>query len=506
MDAIFMKSEQERRVKDLVIKILSSEWPLTTNTLYVKITAKYHVKVSYQAVHKALHELARQHVVRKEDKGFSLNLDWIDGLAAFSNREKGNYLKRQPRFLPGMKQFTEEGATQTFVFDTLAHAEEYRKRLQMQYFSLANAVPYVSQVSHLKSPIFYAERSSQVLHSANSSSRPCYLLVRGRTPIDEWCADFYRNSHIKIKVGVDCATTCDTMVIKDLIVQTYIPKDITRYLEHVYGHATTVPLTTIPQLYENIYRKKSKIRVVVLRNPEIAERFRRETIEYFNHITAFSLDGVLVEAGVLTRFATFLAKRSLITTNGARRVERAVKKGGSWPALLACGRALKGVRTADLASACAAFASSAWLAPLPQSRELVAALQQHGTTLAVSDVPTELAAACAKALGCDDGRGVRLATDDGAYTGSLETTENVAERFTRFVQDNGIRSDGSFAFGSANDDVGLLESAQIPVIVEPERVLHTIAKQRRWAVVVRNEHMLGRVRTILKKQWNTSER
>ena len=48
---------KDKSTKDVIIEILSSEWPLSLNKIYYKIKKKYGINVNYQAIHKAVNEL-----------------------------------------------------------------------------------------------------------------------------------------------------------------------------------------------------------------------------------------------------------------------------------------------------------------------------------------------------------------------------------------------------------------------------------------------------------------
>lgn len=68
---------KKKTVKDYIISILSSEWPLSSRKIYNILTKRYNVAVSYQAVHKAIKELIDSGIVIRGWKDLQLNLDWI---------------------------------------------------------------------------------------------------------------------------------------------------------------------------------------------------------------------------------------------------------------------------------------------------------------------------------------------------------------------------------------------------------------------------------------------
>ena len=59
-----------REAKSLIVGVLSKEFPLTAKQIYSKIAKNAPTSsLTYQAVHKALGQLAEQSVVGKDEKG-----------------------------------------------------------------------------------------------------------------------------------------------------------------------------------------------------------------------------------------------------------------------------------------------------------------------------------------------------------------------------------------------------------------------------------------------------
>lgn len=72
-----------KNVKDAVILILSKEWPMRSVTIHGKIRKEYKLKVSPQAVHKALNLLVAEGVIKKNYKSYFLNKEWIEKVKKF---------------------------------------------------------------------------------------------------------------------------------------------------------------------------------------------------------------------------------------------------------------------------------------------------------------------------------------------------------------------------------------------------------------------------------------
>lgn len=81
--------------KDLVVQILSREWPLTAKQIYNKLVRESGKSVSYQAVHKIVLQLVSDGVLLKEGKGYCLSELWIKDLKKSASLLEEKYSKQK---------------------------------------------------------------------------------------------------------------------------------------------------------------------------------------------------------------------------------------------------------------------------------------------------------------------------------------------------------------------------------------------------------------------------
>ncbi len=84
---------KKRSVRETIISILSKEFPLNIKKIYNKIKKEYNLGVTYQAVFKLIKEMLEDGILKKNDKEYQLNLEWIKELENELNIIKKNYLK-----------------------------------------------------------------------------------------------------------------------------------------------------------------------------------------------------------------------------------------------------------------------------------------------------------------------------------------------------------------------------------------------------------------------------
>jgi len=66
--------------KDIVIKVLSYEWPLSSKQICIKVNYESSRPVSYQAVHKLITKLVEESILKRDGLKISLNERWITSI------------------------------------------------------------------------------------------------------------------------------------------------------------------------------------------------------------------------------------------------------------------------------------------------------------------------------------------------------------------------------------------------------------------------------------------
>ncbi len=255
--------------KAQVVKILSKSWPLTAKQLHSKIAAEIGVKpLTYQAVHKALGELLDEGVVSKAPDGYSLSFDWIDGLSRFSDELKSSYSKAGSGMPAGQS---------VLFFDSTAEVDDFLVSFAQKVFDPKDKV-LALQWCHFWIPLFLKRETYLRLKEVVSLS-DSYAITPADTPLDRWCADYWRkNSKLKHRFGVKEATSTDTIVYKDFVVRVYYPLEFKRALDRVYNSAPKMSDFDVDSFYEAVFMKKAKVPVAIIRNQQLADQLKKETI------------------------------------------------------------------------------------------------------------------------------------------------------------------------------------------------------------------------------------
>ena len=263
---------ETKSAKSLVIQILSEEKNLSIRQIFEKTNC------SYSNLYKALDILITQGKIEKKDGRFSLNLDWVKELGRFSEKVQKIYSQKIAISLTSLK---EDHEVKSLRFDNLAQADDCRKRLQIEYIRSKRKHPYIGIYNHLRSPIIDPELSLRILETLKENNTHAYLAIASNTKMDRWCARFYmRNPIVSIKTGLSLPSSesCETMILGNVIVQMTIPNEINDYIEKIYSFSRSIDDINPTDFYERVYKTKSEIKIVILKNKIVSEYMRNKVM------------------------------------------------------------------------------------------------------------------------------------------------------------------------------------------------------------------------------------
>ena len=123
-----------KTVKEKIIVILSTEFPLTVKELKTKIKQLFNQTVSYQSVHKELNQLMKEKVIISKNKKFLLNLEWIRQVGLFSDLIVSNYTTQKKHSINKLLELKNDGDSMSFEFESYAQLDVYFLEL-LDYFN-----------------------------------------------------------------------------------------------------------------------------------------------------------------------------------------------------------------------------------------------------------------------------------------------------------------------------------------------------------------------------------
>ena len=262
-----------KTVKEKIILILSSEFPLTVKDLKLKIKNNFNESVSYQSVHKELNHLIQEDIILQETKKYLLNIVWIKQVGLFSDLIISNYTSQKKHSINKLLELKNEGDSLSFDFGSYAELDNYFLEL-LDYFNefFDTDKKILMHYHHNWWPLVYPAREKQVISKLKSK---IYGICAFNFKIDQFCLKFERDIGFKILVSNNTNLSWKTNVLGDLIVYFYGDNQIHQELGNYFVKYKDCPCGDLNELLEMIH-KKGKFRVLIVKDSELAKNILEE--------------------------------------------------------------------------------------------------------------------------------------------------------------------------------------------------------------------------------------
>jgi len=255
---------KDSSVKDLIVLILSSEFPLRLKRIHSLLTKKYGCNTTFQATYKAVSDLLEKGVVVKAGKEYSLNKSWIVKLNFFASDLEKSY--QSDKGFPVI----EENDNLSLNFDALADVDRFVLAKLEAYPEEREKVRVVAFLSHLWWPMFYSFREYLQLKEI-SRKMDLSIYCVGNTALDKWCAKYYSAIGIKVETGAKHSHQNDLIVFKDYVIQIFYPKKVLNEMSKVFSKYNKVDQLCVPEFYSKIFEKRVNVQLLINRNPLLSK-------------------------------------------------------------------------------------------------------------------------------------------------------------------------------------------------------------------------------------------
>jgi hypothetical protein len=256
--------------KKLIIEILGNRFPLNLNQIVKEIKTKKNL--SYQAVHKAISELCQENTVKKIEKQYFLDKDWVESQTKSFSKYYSNYFNTfynsnqiDPKAKIQVFRFSSLKEILDFVVDAIQNDHLNKKESNKIYISLRRIHPIIPP-------------SLIIAIKKLSKENKIYLICKSDKFTDKWGAKFFRTLGVKVKTGVDIPHQ-NIACFEDCVLQYFLffdesyKKKVHAFSDKFDGKATINML----KLTTEIFYKKADMYMVLNRYPVFVKDIK-ETI------------------------------------------------------------------------------------------------------------------------------------------------------------------------------------------------------------------------------------
>ncbi len=260
---IFNIFGRKRPVRDVIIEILSTEWPLSCRKIHWRLKRKYGISVTYQAVHKTVKQMVEEKVLAEEGKKYKINIDWAKKIEEFGRMVSKKYKNGSVNLDSNTLQISFNSPMEMFEFIV--------DGLCSNFFGDAKEI--YSEVRHIPGPFTADINTLEKLKKIAKKSK-FYILVRGNTILDRSFANLLSGFGVNIKTGIDCAKDFDLYVIGDTVIEIFFQDKYKKNMDKFYKKTRNILSFDMAKFYEDIIMKKTKMNVFIIRNPNLSETIR----------------------------------------------------------------------------------------------------------------------------------------------------------------------------------------------------------------------------------------
>jgi hypothetical protein len=243
--------------KKLIIEILGNQFPLNLNQIVKEIKTKKNL--SYQAVHKTIGELIIDNTVKKVEKQYFLNKDWVESQTKSFSKYYSNYFN----ISYNSNQIDPKAKIQVFRFSSLKDILDFIvETIEKGYLKSSSNKIYISlrRIHPIIPP------SLIVAIKKVSKENNIYLICKSDKFTDKWGAKLFRSLGVKVKTGVDIPHQ-NVACFEECVLQYFLffdesyKKKVHTFSDNFDGKASIVLL----KLTSDIFYKKADMYIILNR-------------------------------------------------------------------------------------------------------------------------------------------------------------------------------------------------------------------------------------------------
>jgi len=273
-------STKSPSTKDQIINILSNQWPLSAKEIYNKTAKEFGNEASYQAIHKTLTELEKNHTISHNGQGYELDKLWISNSKKFFDELESRYYNTPEKYkidknFEGRIKFEFNDFSQFCV--TMA-----------QIFSsgvLAGNSPNVGfgLLRHAWWPFNFSFANFELLKEIGKTNKDAYVIVKENYPFDMWIVNQYKKVgwHSIITDNKDAEYENDIGVQGDSIWQAKFSEETKKLMDTVYKRNADLGDLFQEYVRQSLKKYPVHIEVTIEKNPTAAKLLLIGTVKKY---------------------------------------------------------------------------------------------------------------------------------------------------------------------------------------------------------------------------------
>jgi len=255
--------------RDLLIKSLEEEWPLTIKQIYERVKKQAERSLSYQALHKSVLNLESEGILEKVSGKYKISKGYISRLEKECLSLKQAYSEQKPVPREESKQL---------LFDNMIDLGHFIL-FEFINYPKSKEFPVVCHWNKMYSLIGLSRRDVKELEKSAKEKR-ILVLCRGTSLVDSLLSRAVKKMGIQAKLGVPVAFNCDLFVVGDHIMEIYFNPEHKKVWGKIWRAPVKVSDFDLGKTLNTMFSKNSTS-VIIRKNPEVAKQIREQTLKEF---------------------------------------------------------------------------------------------------------------------------------------------------------------------------------------------------------------------------------
>jgi hypothetical protein len=268
---------------ELILLILSKEYPLTIKEIHTRLKDKFKIKVSFQAIRKTLNIMVEQNKLDQKRKEYQVSKEWIkDNKQLMDNLIKNYFTGERKEKPPKISSIGKE--SQVYHFENPLQTDKFFGELLLDVASMPVEKILCIQAMHYWYFLGHFGTESDFIQEMIRRRTKLYYVAYGESALDRLSKKFYKQHGVEFEIikKQEFDKYSEIGVMDDLIIEIRYPKEFVDELQSIFKRTKKLEDLDFLKFGKTI-KGSYPTTLTILRNKTIANNIRESILRYFKH-------------------------------------------------------------------------------------------------------------------------------------------------------------------------------------------------------------------------------
>jgi len=271
----------QKTLPELLIGILSKEYPLRIKELHGTLKRGFFLEISFQAVRKALNLMVSQGKLELHKNEYQISKEWIKESKKLSDKLIANYFRGELKEKPP-KIRTIGKQLQIYHFSNALQTDKFLGELLLDIASTPGEKVLTIQALHYWYFLGHlGTESNFILEMKKRKIKLYYVSFGNNTLLDKLSKQFYEQHGMKFKIIKDnLERYSEVVAIHDIIIQIQYDKEFIEKLDKTFKQTKKIQDLDFKQ-FGKLIKSDYPVTLTILRDKTMASSIIKNTLSQF---------------------------------------------------------------------------------------------------------------------------------------------------------------------------------------------------------------------------------